>query len=67
MENTHHSIRKRKSFNRKMRKDGKEAVFKWRKPKVPANKEMFNFINVNKKLVSRSKEEMKILFKPNRG
>lgn len=50
-----------------MRKDGKEAVSKRRKPKVPANKEMFNFTNVNKKLVSRSKEEMKILFKPNRG
>ena len=67
MENAHHSIRKRKSFDRKMRKDGKEAVFKWRKPKVPANKEMFNFTNVDEKSVNWSKEEMKILFKPNQG
>lgn len=50
-----------------MRKDGKEAVLKQRKPKMPANKEMFDFTNVDRKLVSQSKEEMKMLFKPNRG
>lgn len=31
-----------------MRKDGKEAVSKRRKTKKLANKEMFNFTNVNK-------------------
>ena len=56
MENAQQSIRKRKSFNRKKRKDGKEAVLKQRKPKMPANKEMFNFTNVDRKLVSQSKK-----------